>query len=137
MLTKNRYYVIKYQKGLIMYIDPVKIDISIIQLEMLDDKAYMEEVVRLFEMTDFEVDILRKLKSLESEHDGGGTIWSKGLMLMNADHKNTINELKIRSFHETIEIDTSCWDSKYFKICDDSGKDIKSLTLKELYALFG
>jgi hypothetical protein len=36
-----------------------------------------------------------------------------------------------------IEIDTSCWDSKFLKVVDDSNDEIKSLTLKEISILFG
>jgi hypothetical protein len=136
MLTKNRYHIVKYQKGLILYTDPVKIDISLIDLMQLDDDAYMKEVERVYGLGDFEKDILKKLISLE-DHCGGGAVWSKGIMLINPDDQVIIDELKKFSFHEMIEIDTSCWDSKFLKVVDDSNNEIKSLTLKEISILFG
>ena len=134
MLTKNRYYIVKYQKGLILYTDPVKIDISLIDLMQLDDDAYMKEVERVYGLSDFEKDILKKLISLEN---GGGAVWSKGIMLINPDDQVIIDELKKFSFHEMIEIDTGCWDSKFLKVVDDTNNEIKSLTLKEISILFG
>jgi hypothetical protein len=133
MLTKNKYHIVKYQKGLILYTDPVKIDISLIDLMQLDDDAYMKEVERVYGLDDFEKDILKKLRSLEN---GGGAVWSKGIMLINPDDQVIIDELKKFSFHEMIEIDTSCWDSKFLKVVDDTNNDIKSLTLKEISILF-
>ena len=134
VLTKNRYHIVKYQKGLILYTDPVKIDISLIDLMQLDDDAYMKEVEQVYGLGDFEKGILKKLRSLEN---GGGAVWSKGIMLINPDDQVIIDELKKFSFHEMIEIDTSCWDSKFFKVVDDSNNEIKSLTLKEISILFG
>lgn len=136
VLTKNRYYIVKYHKGLIMYTDPVKIDLSLIDLTKLDDTLYKQEVERVFELNEFEMDILQKLKPLETQH-GGGAVWSKGIMLINPDEQDVIEQLKKYSFHEMIEIDTSCWDSKFFKVVDDSNNEIKSLTLKEISILFG
>ena len=135
-LTKNRYYVVKYQKGLIMYTDPVKINLSLIDLTKLDDEVYKDEVKKVFSLTEFEMDILGKLKPLETQI-GGGAVWSKGIMLINPDEQNVIDQLKKYSFHEMIEIDTSCWDSKFLKIVDDSSIELKSLTLKEIGILFG
>ena len=91
---------------------------------------------RVFDLNDFEKEILKKLKPLETQC-GGGAIWSKGIMLINPDEQNIIDHLKKYSFHEMIEIDTGCWNSKYFKIVDDSNNEIKSLTLKEIGMLFG
>jgi hypothetical protein len=136
VLTKNRYYIVKYQKGLILYTDPVKIELSVIDLTQLDDAIYMAEVKRVFNLNDFEMDILKKLKPLETQ-TGGGAVWSNGIMLINPDEQNVIDQLKKYSFHEMIEIDTSCWDSKFFKVVDDSNNEIKSLTLKEIGILFG
>jgi hypothetical protein len=99
----------------------------------LDDDAYMKEVERVYGLDDFEKDILKKLRSLEN---GGGAVWSKGIMLINPDDQVIIDELKKFSFHEMIEIDTSCWDSKFLKVVDDTNNDIKSLTLKEISILF-
>ena len=135
-LTKNRYYIVKYQKGLIMYTDPVRINISLIDLSKLDDEVYKAEVKRVFSLTEFDMDILGKLKPLETQ-TGGGAVWSKGIMLINPDEQNVIDQLKKYSFHEMIEIDTSCWDSKFIKLVDDSNNEIKSLTLKEISILFG
>lgn len=136
LLTKNRYWIVKYQKGLIMYTDPVKIELSLIDLTQLDDVAYMKEVERVFDLSDFEKGILKKLGSLE-DHHGGGAVWSKGIMLINPDEQDIIDQLKKFSFHEMIEIDTNCWDSKFLKVVDDSNNEIKSLTLKEISILFG
>lgn len=136
LLTKNRYWIVKYQKGLIMYTDPVKIELSLIDLTQLDDVAYMKEVERVFDLSDFEKGILKKLRSLE-DHRGGGAVWSKGIMLINPDEQDIIDQLKKFSFHEMIEIDTNCWDSKFLKVVDDSNNEIKSLTLKEISILFG
>lgn len=136
VLTKNRYYIVKYQKGLIMYTDPVKIELSLIDLTKLDDEVYKKEVKRVFDLNDFEMDILMKLKPLETQH-GGGAVWSNGIMLINPDEQNVIDQLKKYSFHQMIEIDTSCWDSKFLKLVDDTNDVIKSLTLKEISILFG
>ena len=136
VLTKNRYYIVKYQKGLVLYTDPVKINISVIDLIQLDDAIYAAEVKRVFNLNDFEMDILKKLKPLETQ-SGGGAVWSKGIMLINPDEQNVIDQLKKYSFHEMIEIDTGCWDSKFLKLVDDSNAEIKSLTLKEIGILFG
>lgn len=136
VLTKNRYYIVKYQKGLILYIDPVKIELSLIDLTKLDDVEYMKEVEKIYNLSDFEKDILTKLKPLETQH-GGGAVWSNGIMLINPDEQNVIDQLKKYSFHQMIEIDTSCWDSKFLKLVDDTNNEIKSLTLKELSILFG
>lgn len=136
MLTKNRYYIVKYQKGLILYTDPVKIELSLIDLMQLDDDTYMKEVERVFDLNEFEKGILKKLRSLE-DHRGGGAVWSKGIMLINPDEQDIIDQLKKFSFHEMIEIDTNCWDSKFLKVVDDSNNEIKSLTLKEISILFG
>jgi hypothetical protein len=135
VLTKNRYYIVKYQKGLILYTDPVKIELSVIDLTQLDDAIYIAEVKRVFNLNDFEMDILKKLKPLETQ-SGGGAVWSKGIMLINPDEPDVINQLKKYSFHEMIEIDTSCWDSRFLKVIDDSNNEIKSLTLKEIGILF-
>lgn len=136
LFTKNRYYIVKYQKGLILYTDPVKIDISLIDLTQLDDTVYMQEVERVFDLTEFEIDILKKLKPLETQH-GGGAVWSKGIMLINPDEQDVIDQIKQYSFHEMIEIATSCWDSKFLKVVADLNNEIKSLTLKEIGILFG
>lgn len=136
LFTKNRYYIVKYQKGLILYTDPVKIDLSLIDLTKLDDEVYKQEVERVYNLNDFEKDILKKLKPLETQL-GGGAIWSNGIMLINPDEPNVIDQLKKYSFHEMIETDTSCWDSKFIKLIDDSNNKIKSLTLKEISILFG
>ena len=136
VLTKNRYYIVKYQKGLILYTDPVKINISLIDLTQLDDTVYMQEVERVFDLNEFEIDILKKLKPLETQH-GGGVVWSKGIMLINPNEPNVIDQIKKSSFHEMIEIDTGCWDSRFLKVVDDLNKEIKSLTLKEISILFG
>ena len=136
LLTKNRYYIVKYQKGLILYTDPVKIELSLIDLTKLDDVVYKTEVEKVYKLSNFEKEILKKLKPLETEH-GGGAVWSNGIMLINPDEQNVIEQLKKYSFHEMIEIDTSCWDSKFFKVIDDSNNEIKSLTLKEISILFG
>ena len=135
-LTKNRYYIVKYQKGLIMYTDPVRINISLIDLSKFDDEAYKAEVKKVFSLTEFDMDILGKLKPLETQ-TGGGAVWSKGIMLINPDEQNVIDQLKKYSFHEMIEIDTGCWDSRFLKLVDDSNNEIKSLTLKEISILFG
>lgn len=135
-LTKNRYYIVKYQKGLILYTEPVKINISLIDLTKLDDEVYKKEVEKVYNLSDFEKDILTKLKPLETQC-GGGAVWSHGIMLINPDEQNVIDQLKKYSFHQMIEIDTSCWDSKFMKIVDDSNNEIKSLTLKEISILFG
>jgi hypothetical protein len=136
VLTKNRYYIVKYQKGLILYTEPVKINISLIDLTKLDDEVYKKEVEKVYNLSDFEKDILTKLKPLETQQ-GGGAVWSNGIMLINPDEQNVIDQLKKYSFHQMIEIDTSCWDSKFMKIVDDSNNEIKSLTLKEISILFG
>lgn len=136
VLTKNRYFIVKYQKGLILYTDPVKIELSLIDLTQLDDIVYMREIERVFNLTDFEKNILKKLKPLETQ-SGGGSIWSKGMMLINPDEPNIIEQLKKYSFHEMIEIDTGCWNSKFFKVVDDSNNEIKLLTLKDISILFG
>ena len=136
VLTKHRYYIVKYQKGLILYTDPVKINISLIDLTQLDDELYMKEAELVFDLTEFEIDILKKLKPLESQH-GGGAVWSKGIMLINPDEQDVIDQIKRSSFHEMVEIDTGCWDSKFFKVADDLNREIKSLTLKEIGILFG
>ena len=136
VLTKHRYYIVKYQKGLILYTDPVKINISLIDLTQLDDTVYIQEVERVFDLTEFEVDILKKLKPLETQH-GGGAVWSKGIMLINPDEQDVIDQIKRSSFHEMVEIDTGCWDSKFFKVVADLNNEIKSLTLKEIGILFG
>ena len=136
VLTKNRYYIVKYQKGLIMYTEPVKIELSLIDLTQLDDVVYKTEVEKVFDLTDFEKDILKKLRPLETQQ-GGGAVWSKGIMLINPDAQNIIDQLKKYSFHEMIELDTGCWNSKYFKGIDDSNNEIRSLTLKEISILFG
>ena len=135
-LTKNRYYIVKYQKGLILYTGPVKIELSLIDLTKLDDEVYKKEVEKVYNLSDFEKDILMKLKPLETQQ-GGGAVWSNGIMLINPDEQNVIDQLKKYSFHQMIEIDTSCWDSKFLKIVDDSNNEIKSLTLKEISILFG
>lgn len=136
LFTHNRYYIVKYRKGLIMYTDPVKIDLSLIDLKKLDDEVYKQEVERVYDLTEFEMDILGKLKPLETQ-SGGGAVWSKGIMLINPDEQNIIDELKKYSFHEMIEIDTDCWHAKFLKVVDDSNNKIKSLTLKEISILFG
>ena len=136
LLTKNRYYIVKYQKGLILYTDPVKIELSLIDLTKLDDVVYKTEVEKVYKLSNFEKEILKKLKPLETQH-GGGAVWSNGIMLINPDEQNIIEELKKYSFHEMIEIDTNCWDSKFLKVIDDSNNEIKSLTLKEISMLFG
>lgn len=136
VLTKNKYYIIKYQKGLILYTDPVEINISLIDLTQLDDTVYMQEVERVFDLTEFEIDILKKLKPLET-HYGGGAVWSKGIMLMNPNEPDIIDQIKKYSFHEMVEIDTGCWDSKFLKVVADLNNEIKSLTLKEIGMLFG
>ena len=136
LFTHNRYYIVKYRKGLIMYTDPVKINISLIELTKLDDEVYKQEVERVYDLTEFEMDILGKLKPLETQ-TGGGTVWSNSIMLINPDEQNVIDQIKKYSFHEMIEIDTNCWDSKFFKVVDDSNNEIKSLTLKEISILFG
>ena len=136
MLTNNRYYIVKYRKGLILYTDPIKINISVIDLTQLDDAAYMKEVKRVFDLNEFEMDILQKLKPLETQH-GGGAVWSNGIMLINPDEQDVIDQIKKYSFHEMIEIDTNCWDSKFFKVVYDLNNEIKSLTLKEISILFG
>jgi len=135
-LTKNRYYIVKYQKGLIMYTDPVRINLSLIDLMKIDDEVYKGEVKKVFSLTEFEMDILGKLKPLETQ-TGGGAVWSKGIMLINPDEQNVIDQLKKYSFHDMIAIDTNCWDSRFFKVVDDSNNEIKSLTLKEISILFG
>ena len=135
-LTKNRYHIVKYNKGLILYTDPVKIEISLIDLTKLDDEVYKTEIERVFNLNDFEKDILKKLKPLETQY-GGGAVWSNGIMLINPDEQDIIDQLKKYSFHEMIEIDTSCWNSKFLKVVDDSNNEIKSLTLKEISFLFG
>jgi hypothetical protein len=81
------------------------------------------------------MDILQKLKPLETQ-SGGGAVWSNGIMLINPDEQNVIDEIKKYSFHQMIEIDTNCWDSKFFKVVDDSNNEIKSLTLKEISIMF-
>ena len=136
LFTHNRYYIVKYRKGLVLYTDPVKINISVIDLTRLDDAVYMPEVKRVFNLNDFEMDLLLKLKPLENQ-SGGGAVWSNGIMLINPDEQNVIDQIKKYSFHDMIEIDTSCWDSKFFKVVDDSNNEIKSLTLKEISILFG
>jgi hypothetical protein len=107
----------------------------VIDLTQLDDSVYVAEIKRVFNLNDFEMDILKKLKPLETQ-TGGGAVWSHGIMLINPDEQNVIDQLKKYSFHEMIEIDTSCWDSKFFKVVDDSNNEIKSLTLKEIGILF-
>jgi len=136
VLTKHRYYIVKYRKGLIMYTDPVKIELSLIDLSKLDDEVYKTEVEKVYNLSDFEKELLKKLKPLETQ-TGGGAVWSKGIMLINPDEQNIIDELKKYSFHEMIAIDTNCWHAKFLKIVDDSNNEIKSLTLKEISVLFG
>ena len=119
-----------------MYTDPVKIELSLIDLTQLDDKVYMKEVEKVYNLSDIEKDILKKLKALETQH-GGGAVWSNGIMLINPDAQNIIDQLLKYSFHEMIDIDTGCWNSKYFKVADDSNNEIRSLTLKEISILFG
>jgi hypothetical protein len=119
-----------------MYTDPVKINISLIDLSKIDDEVYKTEVERVYNLSDFEKELLKKLKPLETQ-TGGGAVWSHGIMLINPDEQNVIDQLKKYSFHEMIEIDTSCWDSKFFKVVDDSNNEIKSLTLKEISIMFG
>jgi hypothetical protein len=96
----------------------------------------MQEVERVFDLTEFEIDILKKLKPLETQY-GGGAVWSNGIMLINPDEQDVIDQIKKYSFHEMIEIDTSCWDSKFLKVVADLNNEIKSLTLKEIGILFG
>jgi hypothetical protein len=90
-LTKNRYYIVKYQKGLIMYTDPIRINLSLIDLSKFDDEAYKAEVKKVFSLTEFDMDILGKLKPLETQ-TGGGAVWSKGIMLINPDEQNVIDQ---------------------------------------------
>jgi len=119
-----------------MYTDPVKIELSLIDLSKLDDEVYKTEVEKVYNLSDFEKELLKKLKPLETQ-TGGGAVWSKGIMLINPDEQNIIDELKKYSFHEMIAIDTNCWHAKFLKIVDDSNNEIKSLTLKEISVLFG
>ena len=136
LFTKHRYYIVKYQKGLVIYTGPVKIDLSLIDLTKLDDEVYKNEVKRVYDLSEFEMDILQKLKPLETQH-GGGEVWSNGIMLINPDEQDVIDQLEKYSFHQMIMIDTGYPDPKFLKVVDDSNDKIKSLTLKEISVLFG
>lgn len=136
LFTKHRYYIVKYQKDLIIYAGPVKIDLSLIDLTKLDDEVYKNEVKRVYDLSEFEMDILQKLKPLETQH-GGGEVWSNGIMLINPDEQDVIDQLEKYSFHQMIMIDTGYPDPKFLKVVDDSNNEIKSLTLKEIGILFG
>ena len=117
MLTKNEYIVVSYGKAVIVYTEPVHIEIGNVDLNGT---------------THFNNHILSKIKTLESGY-GGGCVWSHGLMLINPNDPDQINNNKKYGFEENIRICTSCWDAKFFKLVPDNPNNV--MTLMDLFIL--
>lgn len=122
MLTKNEYIVVSYGKAVIVYTQPSRIDIGDIDISAFDPNI----------TTNLNNRILSKIKSLEGGY-GGGCVWSHGLMLINPNDPDQINNNEKYGFEENIRICTSCWDAKFFKLVPNNPNDV--LTLMDLFIL--
>ena len=118
MLTKNEYIVVSYGKAIIVYTQPIKIDIGDVDLNST---------------TNFNNRILSKIKSLEGGY-GGGCVWSYGLMLINPNDPNYQENNQKYGFEEYVKSSTGCWDAKFFKLVPDN-QESNIMTLMDLFIL--